>query len=99
MRPPTIKLKSNEKCGSRVLVNFEVKFIFLDTYLVFIKSSIYGEDLNSELVQYLNGPKQFACGMVRYSSHDLNGELKVCYSNHDLNSEIINRFSGHRVYD
>ena len=37
-------------------------------------------DLISELVQYSNGPKQFARRMVCYSSHDLNGELKVCYS-------------------
>ena len=59
----------------------------------------YSGDLNSKLVRYSNGPKQFARRMVRYSSHDLNSELKVRYSSHDLNSELIVRYSGHRVFD
>ena len=46
----------------------------------------YSGDLNRELVRYSNGPKQLARRMVRYSSHDLNSELKV-------------RYSGHRVFD
>ena len=46
----------------------------------------YSGDLNSELVRYSNGPKQFARQMVRYSSHG-------------LNSELIFRYSDHRVFD
>ena len=42
---------------------------------------LYSGDLNSDLVRYLNGPKQFVCWMVCYSSHVLNSELIVCYSN------------------
>ena len=34
-------------------------------------------DLNSELVQYSNGPKQFARRMVHYSSYDLKSKLIV----------------------
>ena len=56
-------------------------------------------DLNSELVRYSNGRKQFASQMVQYSSHDLNSEQKVCYASHGLNSELIVRYSGHRVFD
>ena len=51
-----------------------------------INFTSYSGDLNSELVRYLNGPKQFARRMV-------------CYSSHDLNSELIVRYSGHRVFD
>ena len=47
----------------------------------------YSGDLNSTLVRYSNGPKQFARRMVLYSSHDLNSELKVHYSSHGLNNE------------
>ena len=32
-------------------------------------NSSYSGDLNSELVRYSNGPKQFSCQMVRYSGH------------------------------
>ena len=43
----------------------------------------YSGDLNIELVWYLNGPKQLAPWMVRYSGS--NSKLKVCYSRHGLN--------------
>ena len=38
-------------------------------------------DLNSKLIRYSNGPKQFVHQMVRYSSHVSRIELIVCYSN------------------
>ena len=44
------------------------------------KFESYSGDLNSQLVRYSNGCKQFASRMVRYTSHGLNSELKVCYS-------------------
>ena len=37
--------------------------------------------LNSKLVWYANGPKQFVHQMPRYLSHVLNSELIVRYSN------------------
>ena len=46
------------------------------------KGNEYSGDLNSELVWYLNGPKQFASWMVWYSRHGLNNELIVRYSDH-----------------
>ena len=44
----------------------------------------YSGDLNSKLVQYSNGPKQFAPWMVPYSGHGLNSKLIVCSSGHRL---------------
>ena len=41
----------------------------------------YSADMNSKLVRYLNGPKQFVPSMVHYSSHILNSEPIVPYSN------------------
>ena len=41
----------------------------------------YGGDLITKQVQYPNGPKQFVCQMVCYSSHVLNRKLIVRYSN------------------
>ena len=51
--------------------------------------NLYSGDLNSILVWYSNGPKQFAPWMVCNSGHGLNSKLKVCYSRHDLNNELI----------
>ena len=51
----------------------------------------YSGDLNSELVRYSNGPKQFTRRMVCYSSHDLNGKLKVRYSGHRTITWHLNR--------
>ena len=36
----------------------------------------YSAELNYELVRYSNGPKQFVCQMVHYSSHVLIKKLK-----------------------
>ena len=41
----------------------------------------YSGDLNSELVQYSNGPKQFVPWMACYLSHVWNSELIVWYLN------------------
>ena len=49
--------------------------------ITFCLNKEYSGDLNSELVQYLNGPKQFIHQMVHYSSHVLNSELIVHYLN------------------
>ena len=40
----------------------------------------YSGDLNSELVQYTYGPKQFALRIAGYSGHGLNNELARYYS-------------------
>ena len=42
---------------------------------VFFSELEYSGDLNSELVRYLNGPKQFIHCMVCYASHVLNSKL------------------------
>ena len=49
-----------------------------------LKTDTVREDLNTELVRYLNGQKYFACGMVCYSSPGLNNKLESCYSGHRL---------------
>ena len=61
--------------------------------IVSLGVKVYSGDLNSKLVRYSNGSKQFARRMVHYSSHDLKSELKVHYSSHGLNSELIVRYS------
>ena len=50
------------------------------TVSLIIKCSLQSGDLNSKLVLYLNGPKQFVRWMVCYSNHVLNSKLYVCIS-------------------
>ena len=47
---------------------------YLNNWLLEVR---YSGNLNSELVQYSNGPKQFARQMVRYSSNDLNSKFRL----------------------
>ena len=42
---------------------------------------MYSGDLNSKLVQYSDGPKQFVHWKVHYSSHALNTEQIIRYLN------------------
>ena len=43
--------------------------------------TLYSGDLNSKLVWYKNGPKQFVHQMVGFTSHVLNSKLIVRYLN------------------
>ena len=64
--------------------------LFVTQFLFAIDDFVwYSGDLNSELVRYLNGPKQLINWMVHYSGHGLNTTLIVCYIGHDLNNELL----------